>query len=143
MSSSPFKPDSLVIRSAGPMSAAFDAATPVIDVSQASSGVLLVDFNQDNGSPTAFARMRVKIGNLATSLFDLSVDDASAPVTIANVGLATKLFSAIKDFPAYDCQLSFFMSFDEVRFVAFQFAEVNQGGTPSVISARLALRMID
>lgn len=138
------KPKAQLVRASGSLAGggAFDAAPVTIDVTLATLGILLVSFAQDAGAATAYARLRMLVGSdLQLPLYESTVDDASAPTVVAGVGIATTIDTALKDFPARTGQWAFAVDLSMVRFIQFEFAEVNQGGTPSVLAASILLRL--
>lgn len=128
-----------------PVYPAFDSLTaaPAFDVSLARSGMLLVTYTQGaaKGAGT-FPRLRMRGGMTATSLFDVTIEDASAPVDLGvGVGLQTKVRTTIKAFDGADLAVSYPIDLTRWNFMSFQFSEVAGGAPAGTLLAQLIIEL--
>jgi len=136
------RPVAFTIRTLSNMEAfpLFDPAPKAIDVARARIVVLRLLFQQDVGAPLAFPRMRMRFGDTSTTIVnDVTIDNASAPLVVPGVGLATAVDTSLKDFQPRTFQQGFVVDVSEYRWFTFEFSEVGQGATPSLLQVDASL----
>lgn len=140
-----YKTDARTIRALAdlPLLPAFDATALVIDVSGARAGLVMVTYAQGTTKgAAAYPLMRILGGASPTSLVGLPVEDASAPVNRAGIGLQTDVRVGLKAFrDAESAPQGYLVIFPSVKYVQFQFSEVGGGLIPGQALVQLALEL--
>ena len=132
------KPLPLLVRELAPLGTLFDVDPEVLNVSPASSGLVLVDYRQDPGAAASRALMRVILIAEDGQFYDFSLEDGT--ITATADGFRTDVDTWVHRFPARTGLWTYTLDLRAAKNLFIVFAEAGQGATPGELGAKLLLR---